>query len=195
MTALKEYSGTALAVRGSDIDTDRIIPARFMRCVTFDGLGKYAFYDMRFDAQGQTKPHPFNDPAFAGSSILIAGKNFGCGSSREHAPQALAKWGIGALIAVSFAEIFAGNCTMMGIPAVRVSESDAQELMDLVEKNPGTRLDVDLESRMIRCGSRSWPLDMPESYRKALIDGSWDSTGILFANKQKILELSSRLPY
>ena len=155
MTELKivEIRGRAIPVPGNDIDTDRIIPARYMKTVTFEGLGKFAFYDARFDAYGKQKQQPFNDERFKGAGILLVNKNFGCGSSREHAPQSLLRYGIKAIVGESFAEIFAGNCSMLGIPAVVVSEKDVLELMRSVEKNPNAEIGVNLETQKVSVGA------------------------------------------
>ena len=140
-SVIRQLKGRAVPVRGNDIDTDRIIPARFMKTVSFDSLGQHVFHDVRRDPQGKPTGHPFDDPRHAGAAILLANRNFGCGSSREHAPQALAAWGIRAVVAESFAEIFAGNCTAIGIPAVEVEAADAEALMRLAESRPGDRAD------------------------------------------------------
>ncbi|WP_028973338.1 3-isopropylmalate dehydratase small subunit [Spirochaeta cellobiosiphila] len=190
-----KVTGKGIPLPGNDIDTDRVIPARFMKCVTFDGLGEFAFYDARFEEDGSEKDHPFNDPAFKEGSILIVNKNFGCGSSREHAPQALQKYGITGVIGESFAEIFNGNCTAMGIPAVKLSKSDIEILMDEVRNNPQTSLTIDLDTRKVITDSKEYDLDLPESYRNALKEGAWDTTAVLLANKDKIQKVSTRLPY
>lgn len=187
--------GTALPLRGDDIDTDRIIPARYLKCVTFEELGQYAFYDERFDPEGREKPHPFNDKRFQDAEILVVNGNFGCGSSREHAPQSLMRMGIRAIVGESFAEIFAGNCTALGIPAVSVSHENAEKLMELVEIEPDTIVTVDLKARMVSGGDVSAPLDMPESYRRSLVEGTWDTTTALLANVERIRTVTERLPY
>src|SRR5260370_37104332 len=132
---ITKIEGPGVHVPGNDIDTDRIIPARFMKCVTFDGLGEYLFYDMRFDKEKKPKNHPLNDPRHKGAVILLSGQNFGCGSSREHAPQALQKFGMKAVIAESFAEIFAGNCTTLGMPWVQLPATDIAKIAASIEKN------------------------------------------------------------
>ena len=193
--AVKGSAGRGVPVPGADIDTDRIIPARYMKAVTFEGLGKYAFHDVRFDQEGNKKDHPFNDPRYGGASILIVGSNFGCGSSREHAPQALMRFGIKAIIGESFAEIFAGNCSALGIPAVRVSHQEAEMLMHLVEEKPGTGIRIDLEKKVVEAGGYQIKLEMPESGRKVLVDGTWDSTATLLANAEAIKRTAARIPY
>ena len=142
-------SGRAVPIRGNDIDTDRIIPARYLKEITFARMGEFPFYDERFDAEGKPKPHPFNDAKYKGASILLVNKNFGCGSSREHAPQAIYRFGIHAVVGESFAAIFAGNCVMLGMPAVTVASSDIELLMQLVESNPQLVLTLDLESKKL----------------------------------------------
>jgi len=187
--------GRGLPLRENDVDTDRIIPARYLKWVTFEGLGKHAFQDARFDEAGKAKDHPFNDPRYKGASILVVNRNFGCGSSREHAPQALARAGITALVGESFAEIFSGNCVTLGLPAVRLSSEDAIALQDQVLADPSLPIEVDLEGREVRAGSKRYALSMPESQRQALVAGTWDSTGSLLSNVQAIKKTASGLPY
>jgi 3-isopropylmalate/(R)-2-methylmalate dehydratase small subunit len=191
--------GTALPLRGNDIDTDRIIPARYMKSISFAGLGQYAFYDARYNPDGSAKDHPFNDGKFQGASILLVNRNFGCGSSREHAPQALQKAGIQALIGESFAEIFAGNCNAMGMPVVCLKPEDLEALMRMVEADPGTEVELDLamERVAVRGADRSagFSLTMPPAYRHALISGTWDSTSVLLANLEAIKGTAGKLPY
>ncbi len=187
--------GTGIPVPGNDIDTDRIIPARFMKCVTFDGLEEYAFYDVRYDAQGNQLDHPFNDPRFAGGSILIANKNFGCGSSREHAPQSLLRFGMAAIVAESLAEIFAGNCTSLGVPAVTASQDDIARLTAAVEANPQAEMTLDLETKTLACGDLKIKVDMPDAARQALVSGTWDTTAQLLANADAIEAITGKIPY
>ena len=176
---IETVSGTAVAVRGNEIDTDRIIPARYMKVVTFDGLGQYAFQDERFDTEGNIRRHPFNEKKYEGASILLVNKNFGCGSSREHAPQALHRWGIRAIVGESFAEIFAGNCTSMGIPAVTAGVEDIEVLMKASESEPDLIFILDLGTMKVSAGSISVELKMQASSRAALLAGTWDSTASL----------------
>jgi 3-isopropylmalate/(R)-2-methylmalate dehydratase small subunit len=166
-----------------------------MKGVSFEGLGEYAFRDSRFDEAGRPKKHPFNDPRFAGASILVVNRNFGCGSSREHAPQALARAGVAALVGESFAEIFAGNCVSLGLPAAGISAAGAHELQDMVDADPSLLVEVDLETREVRAGARSFPLLMPETHRKALVTGLWDSTAELLPGLPAARALAARLPY
>ena len=190
-----EVSGTALPVRGNDVDTDRIIPARYLKEVTFARMGEYPFYDERFDSEGKPKPHPFNDSKYQGAAILFVNKNFGCGSSREHAPQALFRFGIHAIIGESFAAIFAGNCVMMGIPTVTVASAEIEELMRVAESEPQTRFALDLEAKTLSFGERQVRFDIPKTYRSALITGSWDSTSMLRSNLDKVKKVAAKLPY
>lgn len=190
-----EVSGTAVPIRGNDIDTDRIIPARYLKEVTFARMGEYPFFDERFDSAGNLKPHPLNDPKYKGASILFVNKNFGCGSSREHAPQALYRYGIQAIVGESFAAIFAGNCTMMGVPTVAVSHEQVEQMMKTSEQNPQTRFTVDIEKKTITFGEQRVSIDLPETYRSALISGSWDSTTLLRSNLAQVKKTASRLPY
>ena len=188
-------SGTAVPIRGNDIDTDRIIPARYLKEPTFARMGDYPFFDERFDQSGKKKDHPLNDPEYRGASILFVNKNFGCGSSREHAPQALYRFGIKAIVGESFAAIFAGNCTMMGLPAVVVGAREIDQLIKSVEENPRTEYSVDLESKTISYGNQKLRFDMPETYRTALTQGYWDSTALLRANLDQVKLTAAKLPY
>jgi 3-isopropylmalate/(R)-2-methylmalate dehydratase small subunit len=187
--------GRGLPLREDDVDTDRIIPARFMKGVSFEGLGDHVFRDARFDEVGRPKDHPFNESRFSGASILIVNRNFGCGSSREHAPQALARAGIAALVGESFAEIFAGNCVSLGLPAVTISAVAVRELQDLVEADPSLLVELDLEAKEVRAGGRRFALSMPESHRRALVSGLWDSTSELLPGLGAARELAETLPY
>jgi len=191
-----KIQGTGVPVRGNDIDTDRIIPARYLKEITFSNMGKYPFFDERFDNDGKSKGHPFDDARFKGASVLLVNQNFGCGSSREHAPQSLMRWGVKAIVGESFAEIFAGNCNMLGIPVVTVTPQAAAKLQSLVEKAPKTSLTVDLEKKQVTVeGGEAVPFQMPEPKRQSLLSGTWDSTGMLLANAAKAAETAKRLPY
>ena len=192
--AVASVVGRGLPLPGDDIDTDRIIPARFMKCVTFDDLGQYAFYDERHDQEGNKKDHPYNDSKFEGAAILVVGRNFGCGSSREHAPQSLARTGVRALVGESFAEIFAGNCTALGIPAVCLSHEEAEALMGLVQNDPSTSITIDLVGGTVRASGLTFQIDMPASYRQSLVDGSWDTTATLLGNIEAIHKTAAKLP-
>jgi 3-isopropylmalate/(R)-2-methylmalate dehydratase small subunit len=194
---VKQVTGTGVFIPGADIDTDRIIPARFMKCVTFDGLGEFAFYDVRFDSEtGEKTNHPLNDERFKDASILIAGVNFGCGSSREHAPQSLRKYGFNAVIAESFAEIFYGNSTTLAMPCVMASAADIAALRAAVEAKPDTIITTDLEKMTVRtCSDLEVPVKMPESAREALVSGRWDPIQELIDNDAAINERAKALHY
>lgn len=192
MSQVKTISGQAIAVVGDDIDTDRIIPARFLRCVTFDGLGEQAFADDRAQAKGQ---HPFDLPQYQNASVLVVNNNFGCGSSREHAPQALAKWGIKAIIGQSFAEIFLGNCVAIGIPCVIASPEAVKELQTLINQNPEANLSVNLETMEVTIDTLSVPVEMNEGSRQMFLEGTWDNCGQLLAKAESIKATASKLPY
>jgi 3-isopropylmalate/(R)-2-methylmalate dehydratase small subunit len=192
---IKDFKGKGIAVRGNEIDTDRIIPARFMKCITFDGLGAYAFNDERVDGNGKSKGHPFDDKRWSGHPVLVGNANFGCGSSREHAPQALKDYGVMVVIAESFAEIFAGNCSSLGMPALTLTNADIASLQDLIEKHPDTEISIDLVKMKVTAGKNEWTAKMPESYRNALLDGSWDSTAVLAEGGKEIDGIAARLPY
>lgn len=187
--------GRAVAVPGDDIDTDRIIPARYMKCVTFDGLGEFMFYDVRFDQDGNKKNHPLNDPKYDGSTILLSGNNFGCGSSREHAPQAIFRAGYRAVIAEGFAEIFFGNSTQLGMPCVTASKEAIQEIREMVEANPQTEVEIDLVRKVIVAGEKEFPCDMREANRSSLVEGKWDPIADLLENLPKVENVAASLAY
>ena len=187
--------GRAIPLPGNDIDTDRIIPARYLKAITFDGLGEAAFIDERAADRAAGRTHPLDDERWAGGCILLVGRNFGCGSSREHAPQALQRFGIRALVGESFAEIFAGNCTVLGIPAVRAAATDIERLQALVEQDPSTEVTVDLEAQTVSAGDLQCPATLPEGARHALVRGTWDSTTLLLAGRDQIAATAARLPY
>ncbi|MFN8545319.1 MAG: 3-isopropylmalate dehydratase small subunit [Candidatus Binatia bacterium] len=190
-------TGPAVVVRGNDIDTDRIIPARFLKCVVFEGLGEHAFEDDRAQLRRQGQTHPFDDPRHAGARLLIVGRNFGCGSSREHAPQAIMRWGRGiqAIVGESFAEIFAGNCQAIGVPCVTADAATIAALMDLAERRPDLDLRLDLPESCVTAGDRRFAVAMPDGPRRQLVEGLWDSTSELLAAKDEIARTVARLPY
>jgi 3-isopropylmalate/(R)-2-methylmalate dehydratase small subunit len=188
-------TGTAIPIPGNDTDTDRIIPARYMKCVTFDGLEKYAFYDERFHEDGSEKAHPFNESKYEGGCIFIVNKNFGCGSSREHAPQALVRFGMRGIIGESYAEIFSGNCTALGVPAVTAGQADVEKIMAMVQDQPQTEIRIDLETKTVIYGEATAAIDMPEAYRMSLVEGSWDTTAQLLANESEIHKTAAEIPY
>ncbi|NET31974.1 MAG: 3-isopropylmalate dehydratase small subunit [Cyanothece sp. SIO1E1] len=191
-TKVKQVVGRGLPLAGNDIDTDRIIPARFLRCVTFDGLGEQVFADDRAQAQGQ---HPFDQPQYQGAQILVVNRNFGCGSSREHAPQAIAKWGIQALIGESFAEIFLGNCIAMGIPCVTADAATVKLLQLSLANNPQVSITVDLDTLQVRCGDFSAPIVIAAGARQMFLTGTWDACGQLVAQVEQIRATAAKLPY
>src|ERR1700679_3152787 len=196
MSKINQIEGKAVPVEGNDIDTDRIIPARYLKEITFTNMGQYPFYDERFDAEGKPKGHPFALPQFAGSNLLFVNQNFGCGSSREHAPQSLMRWGVRAIIGESFAEIFAGNCTILGIPTATVNQADMQKLQALVKEKPSTHFTLDLDKKsLLTDGKEHLKFDIHESKRNALVNGTWDTTGILLANADKTAAVAHKLPY
>lgn len=192
---ITRITGKGVPVPGNDIDTDAIIPARFMRCTSFEGLGDFAFYDERFDENMKPRKHPLNEEKFKGNDILLVNKNFGCGSSREHAPQSLAGFGIRALIGESFADIFAGNCASMGMPAVTIDERTANKLMELVDQFADSSLQIDLENRQITFRDQQYDISIPEAFRKAFLEGTWDTTEVLSQRRDLIEQTASRLPY
>lgn len=190
-----EFRGTALPLPGNDIDTDRIIPARFLKSIVFDGLGDHVFADDRAALDRQGKQHPFDAPAFKGASILLVGDNFGCGSSREHAPQAIHRFGIQAIVGESFAEIFFGNCISVGMPCAAASASDLAELMRRVSADPKLMLHLDLVNQRLRAGDLEIAVRVPEGARRAFVEGSWDSTAELLQGADQVAEVAARLPY
>jgi 3-isopropylmalate/(R)-2-methylmalate dehydratase small subunit len=191
MSNVETVSGTGSPLLLDDIDTDRIIPARFLRCVTFDGIGEHAFEDDR----EQDPKHPFNQERFQNGSILVSGRNFGCGSSREHAPQSLMRWGVKAIVAESFAEIFFGNCTSLGIPAVCASRSDLRKLAAAIEADPTLEFTLDLNTSTLSFGGETVSVTMPDSARSALTSGQFDALAQLLARKDDIAATASKLPY
>jgi len=192
---ITHVAGRGVFVPGDDIDTDRIIPARFMKCVTFDGLGQYLFYDVRFDKSGKTLGHPLDDPRHKGAGILLSGRNFGCGSSREHAPQALLKFGIRGLIAESFAEIFAGNCTTLGLPCVQLTAAEIKRIAAAMEKDPNAAIRIDLAAGKVTCADSAAAFRMKDGAREALLAGEWDALAQLLDGKEQVAALAARLGY
>jgi 3-isopropylmalate/(R)-2-methylmalate dehydratase small subunit len=187
----RQITGRSIPLPGNDIDTDRIIPARFLKGVTFDGLGEHVFED----ARKQNPEHPFNSPAYQGASVLVVGANFGCGSSREHAPQALMRWGIRAIVGGSFAEIFFGNCVMLGIPCLVAAPEDLGWLQKAVARAPKELVTVDVEKQEVRFGDRVIRATMPDGPRHQLVGGTWDSTAVLLEAGAAIEATAGRLPY
>jgi len=191
MQNIQQLTGTGMPLLLDDIDTDRIIPARYLRCISFDGLGEHAFEDDR----KQNPDHPFNDPQFRNGAILVTGRNFGCGSSREHAPQSLIRWGIKAIVGESFAEIFFGNCTSLGVPAVCVDRSELHKLGSAIQQNSDMEIAVDLIAKEVRFRDQTASCEIAESARNALITGQWDFLSQLLQTEDQIRETASKLPY
>lgn len=192
---IKSVNGRGIPLRGGDIDTDRVIPARFMKCVTFAELGQYLFYDARFNEDGSPKNHPLNDEKYKGGSILIVNRNFGCGSSREHAPQSIARYGVKAIIGESFAEIFADNCTAIGLPLATAGKVDIENLQSFVEEDPQCELKIDLLKQEVVYGDFTIAIQQPEQTKKALTQGTWNSTAELLEAQEEIKKTAERLPY
>ena len=192
MSEVKSVTGRGIPLLGNDIDTDRIIPARFLRCVTFDGLGQHAFADDRTQLNGE---HPFDLPQYQGAEVLVVNGNFGCGSSREHAPQAIAKWGIQAIVGESFAEIFLGNCLAMGMPCVTAAADVVKTLQNAIAANPQVTITLDLETCQVVCDDFSAPITMNEGTRSMLVSGTWDACGQLVAQATQVRAIAAQLPY
>jgi 3-isopropylmalate/(R)-2-methylmalate dehydratase small subunit len=189
---VQRISGTALIIQGEDIDTDRIIPARFLKCVSFDALGDQVFADDRLELAGE---HPFDQERFKGASILIVNGNFGCGSSREHAPQALMRWGIRAVVGVSFAEIFFGNCLALGIPCASASPDQILAIQALVNDDATRHWTLDLEEMALASDQDRWDVTIDAGPRDMLRSGRWDATSQLLDNCSEVEGLMNRLPY
>ncbi len=192
---ITSVSGKGVYVSGSDIDTDRIIPARFMKCVTFDGLGDYLFYDVRHEADGTLKSHPLNEARFQDAGILLTGINFGCGSSREHAPQALYRAGFRAVIAQSFAEIFFGNCATLGVPCAIATAADISKVATAIEADPSIEVTIDVEAKVVRYGTAEISVEIPSTARDAFLSARWDPIGELLDGDSAINDTASKLAY
>ncbi len=190
---IEQVSGRVVSIPGNDIDTDRIIPARFLKAITFDDLAAGLFYDERFAEDGSSKGHPLDAPENAGASIIFSGENFGCGSSREHAPQALKRAGFDAVIAGSFAEIFFGNATTLGMPCVAMSEPHRIELAQLLHREPRTIVTVDVEALQVRAGDREYPVEIRDTAREALLTGYWDPIGELLEGLPEVRATAAAL--
>ena len=187
----RHLTGRGIPLPGNDIDTDRIIPARFLKEVTFETMGEHVFED----ARKQNPEHPFNSPAYRGASVLVVGQNFGCGSSREHAPQALMRWGIRAIVGGSFAEIFFGNCVMLGIPCLVASQEDLEWLQKAIAKSPQVPVTVDVEKQEVHFGDHAIKATIPDGARNQLVGGTWDSTAVLLEAGAAIEATAGKLPY
>jgi 3-isopropylmalate/(R)-2-methylmalate dehydratase small subunit len=200
MSCIDRISGTALPLRGDIIDTDRIMPARFLRAITFSGLEAHLFEDDRREADaraaaGEGKLHPFSDPAFANATILIVGANFGCGSSREHAPQALFRRGLRAIVGDSYSEIFFSNSVALGLPCVRASRDVLDKLMTAIELEPSTIVEISLSEMQLMAGSERHAISLPPGTRESFLTGHWDATGLLLREPDAIARVAERLPY
>jgi 3-isopropylmalate/(R)-2-methylmalate dehydratase small subunit len=187
----RQLTGRGIPVPGNDIDTDRIIPARFLKAVTFEGMGEHAFED----ARKQNPEHPFSAPVYQGASVLVVGQNFGCGSSREHAPQALMRWGIRAIVGGSFGEIFFGNCVMLGIPCLVATQADLEWLQKAIGRSPQEPVMVDVAKQEVRFGDRTIKATVPDGPRNQLVGGTWDSTAVLLEAGAAIEATAKKLPY
>ena len=195
---ITRIEGRGLPMRGDDIDTDRIIPARFLRSITFEGLEKNVFVDERAGSSAAARTHgthPFDDPHYRGASVLLVNSNFGCGSSREHAPQALQRWGIRAIVGESFSEIFFGNAAIIGLPCVKAAPDDVRTLMEQVERNPKTVIQVDVNDGTVDAEGFRCVVTLPTKIREALVSGAWDTTGLLLDRYEEVDQTAARLPY
>ena len=190
---ITEVSGTGVPIPGDDVDTDQILPAKFMKEVTFDNMADYLFYDARRDDDGEFNDHPLN--RFEGASIAVVNSNFGCGSSREHAPQAMMRWGIDGVVGESYAEIFRDNCKSLGIPAVTTDHETVVELQEWIEANPDGDVEIDVEGETVTYGDTVIDVDVDDAMREALVEGIWDTTALMYSNRSKVDETVADLPY
>ena len=192
---ITRIEGTARPLGGNDIDTDRIIPARFLRSVSFEGLETHLFEDDIIQLRAQNATHPIVDARFDGAEILVVNRNFGCGSSREHAPQAIRRKGFRAVVGESFSEIFFGNSVALGMPCVSGAPAEIARLQELVTKTPNLVVSIDLEAMQLQCGDWRMPVSLSPAARESFIDGSWDATGLLLDRYEQVDETMNRLPY
>jgi 3-isopropylmalate/(R)-2-methylmalate dehydratase small subunit len=192
---ITRITGSGLPLRGNDIDTDRIIPARFLKSISFDGLETHLFEDDVEQAAKQGTGHPVIDPRYAGASVLVVNRNFGCGSSREHAPQAIRRKGFGAVVGESFSEIFFGNSVALGMPCVTAARADVERLQQAIEDQPSSTLTIDLEAMVLQCGGWQAAIQLPPGARESFLDGSWDATGLLLDRFEEVEATMNRLPY
>jgi 3-isopropylmalate/(R)-2-methylmalate dehydratase small subunit len=190
---ITEVSGTGVPIPGNDIDTDQILPARFMKEVTFNNMAEYLFYDARRDDDGGFNDHPLN--RFEGASVAVVNKNFGCGSSREHAPQAMMRWGIDGVVGESFAEIFADNCKSLGIPAATADMETVTTLQEWIENNPDGDIEIDVEAETVSYGETTVDVAVDDAMQEALVEGIWDTTALMYGNMSKVEETAADLPY
>lgn len=192
---IRQVAGRAIPLRGDNIDTDRIIPARFLRAITFEGLEQHLFEDDRTQLEEAGSHHPTADPRYAGASILLVNANFGCGSSREHAPQAIRRSGIRAVVGESFSEIFFGNSVALGMPCVSAEAPAVAVLMQMAEQDPTAEMVVDLDRMRVSAGSSNYPLTLPPGARESFLEGTWDATGLLLDRFEEVEAVAARLPY
>ena len=189
---VRHVSGTGVPILGDDIDTDQILPARFMKEVTFDNMARYLFYDARRE-DGNRNDHPLN--RFEGASIAVVNQNFGCGSSREHAPQAMMRWGVDGVVGESFAEIFRDNCKSLGMPVVTADHGAVVSLQEWLEENPDGEVTVDVEDGAVRYDGRTVDGRIDDAMREALLGGIWDTTALMYSNRSKVEQTVADLPY
>jgi 3-isopropylmalate/(R)-2-methylmalate dehydratase small subunit len=192
MSEILSISGRAIPLRGNDIDTDRIMPARYLKVVSFDGLEKHVFEDDRKTNRG---PHPFGDMRYQDASVLVVNSNFGCGSSREHAPQGLARFGIKAIIGESFSEIFLGNCSVLGVPCFTADHETIDGLQSLIEKSPETIVGANVATGVVTAGPLTFTASMPTAVRDAFVQGKWDPTMMLLDKFEDVRGVATHLPY
>ena len=190
---ITEVSGTGVPIPGDDVDTDQILPARFMKEVTFDNMADYLFYDVRRDEDGEFNDHPLN--RFDGASIAVVNSNFGCGSSREHAPQAMMRWGVDGVVGESYAEIFRDNCKSLGIPAATADHETVTELQSWIEDNPDGDIEIDVETETVTYGDRTIDVEIDDAMQEALTEGIWDTTALMYSNMSKVETTVDGLPY
>jgi len=190
---ITDVSGTGVPIPGDDVDTDQILPARFMKEVTFDNMADYLFYDVRRDEDGEFNDHPLN--RFDGASIAVVNSNFGCGSSREHAPQAMMRWGVDGVVGESYAEIFRDNCKSLGIPAATADHETVTELQSWIEDNPDGDIHIDVEAETVTYGDRTIDVEIDDAMQEALTEGIWDTTALMYSNMSKVEATVDGLPY
>lgn len=191
----ERLSGFAVPIVGDDIDTDRIVPARFLKEITFENMGKYLFHDVRYDENGAKKQHILNEVRYSKASIMIVNKNFGCGSSREHAPQAILRAGFSVILGESYSEIFLGNCMAIGIVAVTMAEKDIADLQRQIESDPSVIVSVNLLEKRVELNQSAYEIRISEPRRQAFLSGTWDTLTVLKKNQTLIKEMDKQLPY
>jgi 3-isopropylmalate/(R)-2-methylmalate dehydratase small subunit len=192
---IRKISGRAVPLRGDNVDTDRIIPARFLKSITFEGLEQHLFEDDRQQLEAEGQRHPIADAKYAGAQILLVNANFGCGSSREHAPQAIYRSGIHVVVGQSFSEIFFGNSVALGMPCVSVDQRAIEALMSAVEREPSATIEVDLDSMTVRGAGSTFDVTLPPGSRESFLEGTWDATGLLLDRFEDVTATAARLPY